>query len=141
MNTSLDTRNPPLVVSSRDLDRIEALLEAPAYRNLPGIAALRKELDRASIVSPEEVPAGVVTMNSQVLFRERGTNEEYGLTLVYPGPNNPPGAVSIFAPVGSALLGLSVGQSISWQVPGGRELLLDVLDVIYQPEARGEYHR
>ncbi len=141
MDISVDSKHPAIIVSSLDCDRIEELLESAEYRNLPGVASLRKELDRANIVPPHEIPAGVVTMNSQVLFRERATNAEYGLTLVYPGPANPPGAVSVFAPVGSALLGLSVGQSIQWQVPGGRELCLHVLDVVYQPEASGDYHR
>lgn len=141
MNTPIDDKRPPIIVSSLDLERIEELLESPQYRNLPGIDALKNELDRANIVAPNEIPPGVVTMNSQVFFVEEGSNAEYGLTLVYPGPDNPPGAVSIFAPVGSALLGLSVGQSIAWQVPGGRELRLRVLKVVYQPEASGEYHR
>ena len=45
------------------------------------------------------------------------------------------GTVSVLAPVGSALLGLSVGQSIEWPLPGGRKMMLRVLEVLYQPEA------
>lgn len=144
MNGCMDNKRPeqpPITVSRLDLERIEALLESASYKNVPGIDSLQIELNRANVVEPHEVPRGLVTMNSQVLFRDEELKAEYGLTLVYPGANNPPGAVSILAPVGSALLGLSVGQSISWQVPGGRELRLRVLDVTYQPEANGEYHR
>jgi regulator of nucleoside diphosphate kinase len=141
MDTSMNKIQPPITVSSLDLQRIEALLESDSYKNLPGIAALEAELHRANIVEPNEVPPGLITMNSKVRFIDEATDGEYGLTLVYPNSNNPPGAVSILAPVGSALLGLSVGQSIAWQVPGGRELRLRVLEVIYQPEASGEYHR
>jgi regulator of nucleoside diphosphate kinase len=46
--------------------------------------------------------------------------------------------VSVLAPVGCALLGLSVGQTIDWAVPGGRPLTLTLLGVDYQPEAAGE---
>ena len=47
----------------------------------------------------------------------------------------------MLAPVGSALLGLSVGQSIEWEAPGGRTLKLRVRSVRYQPEAAGDFHR
>ncbi|HJV73437.1 MAG TPA: nucleoside diphosphate kinase regulator [Noviherbaspirillum sp.] len=132
---------PPVTVSTLDLERIEALLEAGPYKKLPGIEALQTELDRANVVEPQEIPAGLVTMNSTVVFIDEATSAQHQLTLVYPGADNPPDAVSVLAPVGSALLGLSVGQSISWQVPGGREVRLRVLDVINQPEASGQYHR
>ena len=59
------------------------------------------------------------------------------LTLVYPQDNGPE-RVSILAPVGAALLGLSVGQSIDWPAPNGKILKLEILAVEYQPEANGE---
>ena len=141
MNKSINTKSPSITVSTLDAERIEALLASDFCRNLEGAEALESELARANLVEPDEIPPGLVTMNSKVRFIDETTNEQHGVTLVYPGANNPPDAVSILAPVGSALLGLSVGQSISWQVPDGRELRLRVLDVVYQPEANGEYHR
>jgi len=41
---------PPITVSVADFQKIEALLDMPAYRKLPGIAALQSELDRANVV-------------------------------------------------------------------------------------------
>jgi regulator of nucleoside diphosphate kinase len=132
---------PPITVSSLDLERIEKLIASDVCKNMPGIDALREELDRANVVEPYEVPHGLVTMNSTVLFREEETSQEYELTLAYPNSDIHPNPVSILAPVGSALLGLSIGQSIMWQVPGGRQLQLRVLDVRFQPEANGQFHR
>lgn len=132
---------PPITVSTLDLERIEQLLDTPAFKNLPGVSALQNELNRANLVEPAEVPPTLVTMNSKVRFIDEITNNEFTLTLVYPGQNQVPDAVSIFAPVGSALLGLSVGQSITWQVPGGRDLSLSILEVTYQPEASGDMFR
>lgn len=132
---------PPLVLSSRDVKRLERLLDSDAYRNLPGIDSLQNEIDRASVVAPADVPAGVVTMNSTVRFCDDSTDSCYELTLVYPDAVRSPETVSVLAPVGSALLGLSVGQSIAWQVPGSRTLSLRILEVTYQPEATGELHR
>lgn len=141
MNTSMNDRQPPITVSTLDMERIEALLASDSCRNVEGADALESELARANVVDPDDIPPGLVTMNSTVRFIDEATNEQHEVMLVYPGANNPPDAVSILAPVGSALLGLSVGQSISWRVPDGRELRLRVLDVVYQPEADGKYHR
>ena len=134
-------KQPPLVLSSRDIKRLERLLDSEAYKNLPGIDALQNEMDRASVVAPADVPPGVVTMNSTVRFCDDSTDSCYELTLVYPDAVRSPETVSVLAPVGSALLGLSVGQSIAWQVPGSRTLSLRMLEVTYQPEATGELHR
>jgi regulator of nucleoside diphosphate kinase len=135
------TLPPAITVSTLDLERIEHLLELPAYKNLPGAATLQSELNRAKVVEPEEVPPTLVTMNSKVRFIDINTNNEMTLTLVYPGKSQDTDAVSIFAPVGSALLGLSVGESIVWPAPSGRDLSLRILEVTYQPEASGELHR
>jgi regulator of nucleoside diphosphate kinase len=132
---------PPITVTTLDLERIEELLDSEASKRLPGTDALKHELERANVIEPHEVPPGLVTMNSTVLCRDELTMSEYELTLVYPDAVNQSDRVSILAPVGSALLGLSVGQKISWQVPGGRILQLHVLEVRYQPEAQGEFHR
>jgi len=132
---------PPVMLSSLDVERLERLLDSGAYKNLPGIDALRKELERAAIVAPTEIPPTVVTMNSTVRFVDDATGSTFELTLVYPEAAGSSASVSVLAPIGSALLGLSVGQSISWQIPGGRILQLRILEVVRQPEAMGQFHR
>ena len=132
---------PSIVVSSLDLERLNDLLDSGKYADFPGMDALRRELDRAKVVEPTEVPPNVVTMNSIVRCVDETSNAQHKLTLVYPHAAGTAGSVSVLAPVGSALLGLSVDQSIAWQVPGGRTLKLKVLEVVRQPEAMGEYHR
>lgn len=133
---------PPLVVSSLDLERIEALLEMPAHRHFPGSEALRAELARAEIVEPAQMPADVVTMNSTARIVDAASGEEYELTLVYPREaDGDPGKVSVLAPVGSAILGLRAGTTIQWPMPGGRQLTLRIVSIRYQPEASGHLHR
>lgn len=131
---------PPITLSSLDLERIEDLMRSEKYRNLPQIAALKEELERATILDPHEMPANVISMNSTARFADEATKEEFELTLVYPAAAGADDKVSVFAPVGIALLGLSEGQSIAWQVPGGRRQLR-VLKIVSQPEAQGQYHR
>jgi regulator of nucleoside diphosphate kinase len=132
---------PPIVISSLDLDRIEALLERMPPVEAVHYEALRGELDRADVVEPTAIPADVVTMNSVVTFQDEDSSDEMTITLVYPSGAGVPGTVSIFAPVGSALIGLRVGQHIEWPTPDGRRRQLRVLDIDYQPEASGDLHR
>lgn len=129
-------KTPPITISRLDLERLEHLLDSDAVRALPGSNMLHEELLRANVVEPEEIDSDIVTMNSKISFVDEQDNTTYELTLVYPHELKGAGTVSIFAPVGSALLGLSVGQSIEWQVPGGRQLRLHVVGVTDQPESQ-----
>lgn len=129
------TNKPPIVLSARDMDRLEALLESLPAGSFPGEVALRAELDRAEVVEPGDVPPTVVTMNSTVRFRMADSDEDFRLTLVYPrDADGSGGKVSILAPVGSALLGLAVGDEIEWPRPGGGVMQLTIAEVLYQPE-------
>lgn len=130
------SQEPPIILTSADLDRLERLLDSVSPLHTPGLDALRHELDRAEVVAPDAIPPDVITMNSTARFIDEVNGKEFELTLVYPGDTlMTHGTVSVLAPVGSALLGLSVGQSIEWPLPGGRKMTLRVLEVTYQPEA------
>ena len=131
---------PPITITRLDLQRLERLLDSQEAGG-PDSAALERELARAQVVGHDEVPPGVVTMNSRVHCREESSGKDYHLTLVYPQDAGTDGRVSVLAPVGSALLGLSVGQHIDWPGPGGKLIKLTLLAVEYQPEAAGEYRR
>lgn len=130
-------KRPEITVSTADLDRLEGLL-GELRSGAPEIAdGLRSELDRARIVEPDEVPKDVVTMNSTVRFVDEESGKEFERTLCYPGEaTGGVDKVSILAPLGSALLGLSVGQRIDWPVPGGRTAHIRILEVLSQPVHR-----
>lgn len=125
----------PITIVKSDYQALERLLDTSSDRALPGIGMLRDELNRATIVDADEISPDCVTMNSTVEFINDQADKAYRMTLVYPDQAGTPGTVSVLAPVGSALLGLRVGQSIRWQVPGGRQLKLRVVAVLRQPEA------
>ncbi|MBP0950941.1 nucleoside diphosphate kinase regulator [Pseudomonas sp. 20GA0080] len=134
MNTA-----PSLILTRLDVQRLESLIDSQDD-STPGVQALQAELDRAEqVVGHDEVPDGVVTMNSRVHCREESSGKDYHLTLVYPKDAGVDGTVSVLAPMGSALLGLQVGQHIDWPAPGGKTLKLNLLAVEYQPEAAGKY--
>jgi regulator of nucleoside diphosphate kinase len=133
---------PPITVSSRDLARLETLLDSPGLRHVPAALALGRELERATVLPPERMPADVVTMNSTVHCVDEISGEHHRVTLAYPRDADVAAQrVSVLAPVGSALLGLSVGSVIDWQAPGGRELRVRVEAISYQPESAGDLNR
>ncbi len=133
---------PKIVVSAHDADKLEEIIESMPASSFPGRNDLEAELARAEIVDPENIPSTVVTMNSTVRFKIESSSEEFCLTLVYPKDVDAAGGtISITAPVGSALLGLSQGDEIEWPKPGGGVLRVRIEEVTYQPERAGEYHR
>ncbi len=131
------TSAPPIILTQLDLQRLERLLDSLDDYG-PAAEALEQELSRAQIVERSEMPAGVVTMNSRVHCLDEGTGKEYHLTLVYPHDAGKEGTVSVLAPVGTALLGMSVGQHIDWPTPSGKMIKLTLLAIEYQPEAAGD---
>jgi len=138
---NMNTR-PKVIISSLDADRLETLLGSLSDGEFPGKAELETELARAEIVEPKDVPSTVVSMNSTVRFRVESSSEEFKLTLVYPKDMDSSGnKISILAPVGSALLGLSQGDQIEWPKPGGGLLRVRIEEIVYQPERSGEHHR
>lgn len=133
---------PEITISSLDLDRLYDLLESLPKNSVAGNTELASELARANVVDPKEVPPTIVTMNSTVKFTVESTQSEFELTLVYPKDVDSSGkTISILAPVGSALLGLSQGDEIEWPKPGGGLLKVKITEIVYQPERAGEYQR
>ena len=133
---------PAIIINEFDAERIDRLLEQPAYANSPVANALNDELDRAQMCAPEDMPHDVVSMNSQVRFRDLTTGEERVRTLVFPAQMTDSSMqLSVLAPVGAALLGLRTGDTIHWELPGGASAHLEVLELLYQPEAAGDYLR
>ena len=144
MNAQTSPARPSICVSRLDAERIEALLEQPQAKGLD-TAALQDELVRAEVLEPARMPADVITMNTVAQVRVTaadGSSHEHELTLVYPRDADAEAQrISILAPVGSALLGLRIGDAIDWPMPGGKTARLQVLAVRYQPESAGELHR
>ena len=133
---------PVIVVNRLDAERLQRLIDTASQKDAAVAEALEVELERAEVVEPEEIPADVVSMNSQVRFTELGRDAQLTRTLVYPHAlADTPDGLSVMAPVGAALLGLKVGQAIDWELPNGRRIQVRVDEVVWQPESARQYHR
>lgn len=92
---------------------------------------LRDELERAIVIPDDSIPADIVTMGSRVRYTEQETGNSRQVEIVYPEEADPAASkVSVFAPVGAALIGLGVGHEIDWDFPGGNSRRLTVVEVI-----------
>jgi regulator of nucleoside diphosphate kinase len=128
-------REPSLIITDKDLALLLPVLD---QNDTPLSESLEGELRRASIVAQRDVPADVVTMNSEVTYEDVATGARRTIRVVFPrDADASAGRVSVLAPIAAALLGLRVGQEIDWQVPRGMTRLR-VVEVGYQPEAAAQ---
>lgn len=101
---------------------------------------LLNELHSGEIVEPEKIPGDVVTMNSIVKVRFMNSNKAIQIQIVYPDDANiRENKISIFSPVATALIGYRVKDEIDWIVPLGLTKL-KIEEIVYQPEAAGNYY-
>ena len=131
-----------LIINSLDYSRIKKCIsDAKQFRSInEGEATkLMAELDSAKIVKPESIPSNVVTMNSIVKLSFLNNNKQVQFQIVYPEQANlKENKISIFSPIATALIGYKIADEIEWIVPAGlTKIKID--EIIYQPEAAGDY--
>ena len=132
-----------IFITEFDLERLEDLVgkfRAKTSRDTRNLDELEQELETAEVVSPEGIPPDVITMNSRVLLEDMDTGQFMEYTLTFPADADvETGKISVLAPIGTAMIGYRAGDRISWVVPGGEKNFL-VKEILYQPEAAGDYH-
>lgn len=130
-----------IFITDFDKKRLMFLIQSNKNRtNEAYIKELEKELNRATIVNPKEMPPNIVTMNSEIIFKILDNNEEMKYRLVFPEDADiDKKKISVLAPIGTALLGYKVGDIIEWKVPAGITKV-KITKIVYQPEAAGHFH-
>ncbi len=128
---------PPILLTHDNHRRLTRLIAHHEAGPLAEAAELLElELDRAELIEATQIPPNVVTMHSRVIFEDVETGQWREAELVYPHEADAERAkISVLAPVGTALLGLTTEQRIEWPMPGARSRTLRVVRVVYQPEA------
>jgi regulator of nucleoside diphosphate kinase len=137
------THHETIVLTEHDYGRLKKLF-ADLSRQTEGMQAgletLEEILDFARVVQPDKVPANVVTMNSRVLFEDVRTGDKGTVTIVYPADADvSTRRISILSPVGAALIGEAQGAEVELPLPHGQTRRIRILEVLYQPEAEGNF--
>ena len=110
-------REYPIIVSDIDVYRLRGLLGT-------GSEELHAELEQAIVMPVGEIPRGLVTMGAKLQARDLRTGRIEGFQLVYPREADPAAhRISVLAPLGTALLGNSEGETVEWRTPGGTRSL------------------
>jgi len=118
--TGKSRRKPSIVIGETDHERLTNLATSAAERMPEVSEELLSELDRARVVADDSLPEDVIRIGSTVGYRTN-SGEQRTVTLVYPGEADiSEGKVSILTPIGTALIGLKTGQSMSWMAHDGR---------------------
>lgn len=122
-----------LHISSEDHQVLKLLLAAsPKTATLD---ALRAELARATILPGVLLPKDVVRLHVPVRYEDLSTGEQETYTITLPPQADiDRGRISVFSPIGTALLGYRQGDEIFWATPGGTRHLR----VVEVGTARGE---
>ena len=130
-------------LTAHDYNRLRLLLADLTRQSRgmhAGIETLEEILDLARVVNPEKVPQNVVTMNSRVVFSDVRTGQRDIVTIVYPGDvDTTIGRISVLSPVGAALIGEAEGSELELPLPHGQTRRICIGNVLYQPEAQGDY--
>jgi len=127
------TRVEP-TLTELDHARLRALIRRTAAQ-----PAVHDLVDAADLVPSREVPPDVVTMYSQLTLA--GSDGRHrALAVCWPSDAEPEiGFVSVLSPLGAALLGRSVGDRVHWVTPDGRRHEAEIVALLFQPEASGDY--
>ena len=130
-----------IYITEIDKKRLKNIIDAELKRaRTPdsSIKSLEGELQKAKVVSPYQIPGDIITMNSRALLHLE--NEELEVSLVYPEDADwGSQKMSVLSPIGTAILGYGKGDVIDWEVPSGITKI-HIKDILYQPEAAGDYH-
>lgn len=118
---------PTIIVGEADRHDLLVLAMGGTGHSADAADDLLYELGRAKVVDDRLLPPFVVRMGSTVLATI-DENEAQVIRLTYPGEASA-NAVSIFSPIGTALLGLRVGQTMRWTERNGKRRTVKVHSV------------
>ena len=115
-----------------DAARLRKLLAAQP------IPDLERLVDEADVVPGPQMDARVVTMYTQFELEEADGSRRV-IAICWPEDAEPAsGFISVLSPLGRAAIGLPGGAEVRWLAPGG-EARARIADILFQPEASGDY--
>jgi regulator of nucleoside diphosphate kinase len=113
-------KKEPLMISRKNLDLLKTHLKSSTNLSAFNQLKLKDELKNAVVVKSEELPEDVITLHSEVRFKDLETGQEFNYQLVNPNQANMrEGKLSIYVPIGIALFGYRTGAEIQWEMPNG----------------------
>ena len=121
---------PPIYVIDHEADALYELAVSIEERSPEVARKLCEELDRANVLSGQDIPSVVVTMRSHVEFVDERSGDKRKVELVWPrDADMDRNRLSVMTLVGAGLIGMRKGASINWPDRSGEERRLRIVDV------------
>ena len=136
LRNDVEDKSPAIVTAADHRELSEAVVAAKKLAAHEGeTQVLQQKLAHAVISPAAQFPSDVITMYTRAELLDIETNEQLNLMLVFPiDANLEQGRISVFHPLGAAMLGRRVGHRFDWTVPYGVQHF-EVRAVHFQPEA------
>jgi len=132
-----------MIISTLDSELLRKCIRAVEGRHttrFDEIQLLKRKISSAYKVNPQDVPRDIVTMNSFVELQRCNTNTTFTIKLVFPEFENiKESKISIFSSLGVAIFSEKVGDDVVYRT-WKNENHIKITDVIFQPEANGNYY-
>lgn len=129
---------PPIAISQSDFSRLSLLAEILVRRKSDLADPLSSELARSELLDEAVREREVVRMGSRLEY-ETAPGDARTVTLVFPQDEDiSSGRISILTPIGIALIGLSVGNSMDWRRRDGSTRRLTVTRIFTSSALQGE---
>jgi regulator of nucleoside diphosphate kinase len=131
-----------MILNDKDYNRIIEQIKRSRINAIAGtnIKVLAGGLKEAKVIHTNQTPPNLITMNSKVLIRRMDNNQYIEMSVVYhDNADSKHKKISVFAPIGIAMLGSKESETVNCQLPNGN-VHYKICKVLYQPEAAGDHH-
>lgn len=129
------------IFTRHDYERLVNILEGKeggGSVDATSASKLKRDLEHSHLVDPRDIRPNIVTMNSKVCLKDLGNGKKEIYSLVFPAEAKGDGALSVFSRIGTELLGSTIGTVVK-KTPSGEQYFV-IEEILYQPEAAGDYH-
>lgn len=102
------------------------------------VDTLKRDLEHSRLVDPDDIRPNMVTMNSKFCLKNLGNGKKDVFSLVFPKDSTEKDKINVLSGLGMQILGSTIGTVIKTNSAGEQYYIID--DILYQPEAAGDYH-
>src|SRR4030043_1580157 len=129
------------VFTRHDYDRLKRIIDdkdTVADLDEKTVDTLKHDLEHSQLVEPTDVRPNIVTMNSKICLKNIGNGRKQIYSLVFPGESATESALNVFSCIGTQVLGSTIGTVIKTNPVEDQYVVIE--EILYQPEAAGDYH-
>lgn len=136
------SKSDKMIISTLDFEVLMKCIRAVEGRHTTGleeIQLLKRKFSLAGMFKPQNVPQNIVTMNSFVELQQKHTDHSFAIKLVYPDyANKLENRISVFSALGAAIFAQKIEDEVVYNT--WKENRIKIIDVLFQPEANGNYY-